>query len=167
MALLTYRATPLPWCGLSPAELLMGRRLRTPVPQTNEQLIPKWSYLPEFRQKNREFKERQKKDFDRCHRVQELPDLSDDTNIWVKSEGEPVQGRVVTTATRPRSYIVEVPSGQIERNRRHLSVIPKGCGASGTSETANETPNSSQQPTSRIMTRSQTGTPIFPPERLA
>ena len=27
MALLSYRATPLPWCGLSPAELLMGRRL--------------------------------------------------------------------------------------------------------------------------------------------
>ena len=27
MALLSYRATPLPFCGLSPAELLMGRRI--------------------------------------------------------------------------------------------------------------------------------------------
>ena len=25
LALLTYWSTPLPWCGLSPAELLMGR----------------------------------------------------------------------------------------------------------------------------------------------
>ena len=33
MALLSYRATPLPWCGLSPAELLMGRKIRTDVPQ--------------------------------------------------------------------------------------------------------------------------------------
>ena len=33
LALLSYRATPLPWCRLSPAELLMGRRLRTDVPQ--------------------------------------------------------------------------------------------------------------------------------------
>ena len=33
LALLTYRATPFPWCGLSPAELLMGQRLKTDVPQ--------------------------------------------------------------------------------------------------------------------------------------
>ena len=26
LALLSYRATPLPWCRLSPAELLMGRK---------------------------------------------------------------------------------------------------------------------------------------------
>ena len=38
MALLSYRATPLP-CGLSPAELLMGRRLQTDihVPQPKRQ----------------------------------------------------------------------------------------------------------------------------------
>ena len=29
MALLIYRATPLPWCSLSPAELFMGRRLHS------------------------------------------------------------------------------------------------------------------------------------------
>ncbi len=40
MALLSYRSTPLPWCGLSPAELSMGRKVRTNVPQTNKYLIP-------------------------------------------------------------------------------------------------------------------------------
>ena len=33
LAILTYRSTPLPWCGLSPAELLM------------DQLKPHWPYL--------------------------------------------------------------------------------------------------------------------------
>ena len=33
LALLNYRATPLPWCGLSPAELLFGQRPRTTIPQ--------------------------------------------------------------------------------------------------------------------------------------
>ncbi len=33
LSLLTYRATPFPWCRLSPTELLMGRRLKTDVPQ--------------------------------------------------------------------------------------------------------------------------------------
>lgn len=33
MALLTYRATPLPWCQLSPAELCVGRQIQTTVPQ--------------------------------------------------------------------------------------------------------------------------------------
>ena len=45
--LLSYRSTPLPWCNLSPAELLMGHRLRTLLPSTDKQLIPQWNYLPE------------------------------------------------------------------------------------------------------------------------
>ena len=43
--LLSYRATLMPWCQLSPAELLMGCRIRTIVPQTDQQLVPSWQYL--------------------------------------------------------------------------------------------------------------------------
>ena len=43
-ALLNYRATPLPWCKRSPAELLMGRVIRSRIPCTTEQLIPTWPY---------------------------------------------------------------------------------------------------------------------------
>ena len=50
--LLSYRSTPLPRCNLSPAELLMGRRLRTLLPLTDKQLIPQWNYLPEFKSAN-------------------------------------------------------------------------------------------------------------------
>ena len=39
-ALLSYRTTPLPWCGLSPAELLMGRKIRMGVPQLTSYFVP-------------------------------------------------------------------------------------------------------------------------------
>ena len=73
MLLLSYRSTPLHWCNLSPSELLMGRRVRTTIPQVSNQLIPEWSFLPEFRSKQDEkFKREQEKQYNRCHRVQNL-----------------------------------------------------------------------------------------------
>ena len=33
LALLAYRSTPLPWCGFSPAQLLMGRNMWSTIPQ--------------------------------------------------------------------------------------------------------------------------------------
>ena len=45
LALLAYRTTPLPWCGLSPAELFFGRCLHVDVPQTKNHVNPRWHYL--------------------------------------------------------------------------------------------------------------------------
>ena len=67
MALLTYRSTPLAWCNLSPAELLMGQRLRTTLPQVADRLLPQWKYLEAFRKQNKEFKQKQKSAYDRRH----------------------------------------------------------------------------------------------------
>ena len=72
LALLSYRSTPLPWCGKSPAELLMGRSLRNTLPQTKDRLIPEWSYITQFRMDNRRFKEQQKRDHDKRHRARDL-----------------------------------------------------------------------------------------------
>ena len=113
LAIMSYRATPHPWCNLSPAELLMGRRMRTTIPQAKDLLSPNWSYLPEFRQKNKKFKETQKKNFDQRHRVSEQETLPDDAVVWVTSETHPIQGRVVSRANNPRSYVIETPSGEL------------------------------------------------------
>ena len=85
LALLTYRATPLPWCDLSPSELCMGRKIRTPVPQTNELLVPKWPYLPDFRERHAVYKGHQKKNFDSHHGVRPLPDIPDDSEVWIQT----------------------------------------------------------------------------------
>ena len=50
MALLSYRATPLLFCELSPAELLMGCHIRTDIPQATDLFVPEWSYLDQLNQ---------------------------------------------------------------------------------------------------------------------
>ena len=161
-ALLSYRATPLPWCNLSPAELLMGRRLRTMVPQTDKALIPKWTFLPEFKRLNREFKDRKKRDFDQAYKVQELPPIPDDQDVWISTERDPKPGTVVSAADTPRSYIVDTPTGEIQRNRSKLRVVPDiPTGREpATAETRETQPR-------RVTTRSQSGVELKPPDRLA
>ena len=87
MALLSYRATPLPWCGLSPAELLMGRKIRTAVPQVKNNFIPKWEHIRNFRKLDTEYRQIQKENYDRCHGVKMLQSLPDDTTVWVDTQG--------------------------------------------------------------------------------
>ena len=158
MALLSYRSTPLPWCSLSPAELLMGRRIKTDVPQTKELLIPNWPHLANFAEKDREFKERQKNDYDRRHRARPLPSLPNDSDVWVNTQRNQVSGQIVSTAATPRSYIIDVPTGRVRRNRAHI--IPQTT-----------TPNDAEPPSddtegNRIVTHSRSGVSVRPPDRL-
>lgn len=164
MALLTYRATPLTWCGLSPAELCMGRQIRTTVPQPVKHLTPKWTYLPEFRQRNAEFKERQKANFDLRHRTREAPEIPDQVDVWVNSGSEPVRGTVTASAEQPRSYLVSTPSGDLRRNRSQLNIVPPTTeGAPGLTREQSPAPQPSPQ---KIMTRSRTGTDVSKPDYL-
>ena len=121
LALLSYRATPLPWCRLSPAELLMGRRLRTDVPQVSNLLIPDWPHLQGFEEKDRKYKQQQKEQYDNRHRVRPLTPLPNDTDVWVNVQGRDVPGRVNSSYSTPRSYIIETPTGQVRRNRSHIN----------------------------------------------
>ena len=125
LAILTYHSTQLPWCGLSPAQLLMGRQLRTNLPQTLEHLKPEWPYLLRFQEQDLEFKSHQKSNFDRHHRFHQLPDIPDQTEVWITTDkSKPTPGIVVGKAGAPRSYIVETQGGLARRNRHHLNVVP-------------------------------------------
>ena len=169
LAILTYRTTPLPWCGLSPAELLMGRQLRANLPLLTNQLIPCWPFLKDFRDQDSEYKKKQKENYDRRHGVRSLPMLPNDSEVWITSDrGRPIPGRVMHERGTPRSYNVSTDNGMVHRNRYHLNVIP----SSERNKQQQSTPVSSAPPSQspsqsprKIMTRSQTGTAIHPPNR--
>ena len=157
LALLSYRATPLPWCGLSPAELLMGRKIRTTLPQTTDSFVPEWPFLQDFQKANEEEKAKQKAGYDRCHRVQNLRKYQQTQMcMWVTTDGHNTAGRTITAADTPRSYIIQTANGESRRNRSQLNVIPPPI------ETSTATNKRSP-----ILTRSRTGTSITPLERLA
>ena len=160
LALLAYRTTPLPWCGLSPSQLLMGRKLRTTVPTTTKQLTPKWSYTDKFRQADKTLKDKQKHDFDKRHRVQELPELATGTQVWIGPADAKRRGRVLGKAETPRSYIVQTDKKDCRRNRSHLTPIP------GSDSPNEDQPSRQERKQHRMTTRSQTGVTMRPPQRL-
>ena len=153
LALLAYRATPLPWCHFSPAELLMGRKIRTDVPQTNNQFKPEWPFLNQFERAEEKHKRKQKENFDNRKKARPLPPLEHGTPVWVNLQNRQVPGTVTQSADTPRSYRVDIPSGLVRRNRRDLRPRQQAI--------ENESEN-----TRIIMTRSRSGASIHPPDRL-
>ena len=140
----------------------MGRQIRSNVLQVTETLTPQWPFLDKFRRCKGEFKQKQKANYDARHGTRPLPEIPDDTAVWVTTNGRQSQGRVIAPANAPRSYLVETPSGQVRRNHTHLNVIPETQPPEHESTTG-ATPTPTRSP---IMTRSRTGTNIAPPNRL-
>ena len=87
MAILTYRVTPLAWCGLSPAELGMGREIRTTIPRPLKHLVPTWGHLKEFQKTYTKYKEKQKSYFDQRHRAREALDIPNDRCVGAEWPG--------------------------------------------------------------------------------
>ena len=106
MALLSYRATPLPWCGLSPAQLRMGRQIQSNIPQITKTLIPQWPYLGDFWRNNEKEKQKQKSDFNTRHGTRALPEIPDNTAVWITSDSNCCSpGHVTTPTETSRSYL--------------------------------------------------------------
>ena len=102
----------------------------------------------------------QRSNFDKRPRARELTPIADNTDVWITSESQPVQGKVISTAGSPRSYMVSTPSGEIHRNRSHLNIVPNKPEPEHAGTQTDLSPKV-------IMTRSRTGTEIGPPKRLA
>ncbi len=160
LALLSYRTTPLPWCNLSPAQLLMGRRIRSNLPISTASLQPEWPDLQVFRIRDSSYKEKLEKQYDRRHRARELPLLDEDTPVYIASgpNNNAIPGRVIEHAS-DRSYLIETPIGMSRRNRSYLNI--RTDEQIDVLATQGNVP-----PRTPIATRLRTGTAIKPPNKL-
>jgi hypothetical protein len=125
LALLTYRATPIPELGRSPAELAFNRRLRTTLPALPTTLKPREVDQESLRQRDAAFKQKQKKNHDRRHGARPLPELRPgDPVLFLREGNKEKQPAVVLEKCAPRSYVLQTPSGNVRRNRRHVWSLP-------------------------------------------
>ncbi|XP_064475339.1 uncharacterized protein K02A2.6-like [Ornithodoros turicata] len=115
--LLSYRSTPLK-NGYNPAELLMGRRLRTTLPVAEEMLLPKKVDHEAVKKVEKVLKQRQKQQYDRHYGIRPLSDLDEGQDVWVIDVQR--RGCVKGPASTLRSYLMAAESGDLRRNRSHL-----------------------------------------------
>ena len=117
-ALLSYRNTPLEEVNLSPSQMLMGRRLRTSIPATEDLLKPQLYDPEDVLPKLKERQRKQKLQHDR--KAKELPPLRDGEVVRVREGNKWKPARVTQVLPSPRSYKVETERGGYRRNRPHL-----------------------------------------------
>ena len=119
-ALLAYRSTPLQ-CGSSPAQLLMGRQIRSSVPSTPAQLEPAWPDLTLVRQREAGTKDQQAANFNARHAVRPPPNFNVTDRVWIIDLGR--EGKIKERIT-DRSYIVSSSGSNLRRNIKSLRPLP-------------------------------------------
>lgn len=171
LALLTLRNTPVTGMSYSPAQMLMGRVLRSTLPSSSSILVP--AVPKDAHTTLQDLQKRQRQYYNKGTR--QLPDLSLGSTVHM----ETAQGwrPAVVTAQRkePCSYDIVTSSGQCyRRNRRHLRKTPVSAQASSDVEN-DEPPNlpatgatetvDSQNLSTQGPTQIRCGRIIRPPER--
>ncbi|KAL7858896.1 hypothetical protein SRHO_G00140430 [Serrasalmus rhombeus] len=116
-SLLVYRTMPLE-CGMSPARLLMGRRLRSNLPIQEKLLKTKEG------EKVKRYKEQQKakQKFYYDRGTQNLPELHTGDKVRLKDKANTwSQKATVLKEIQPRSYNIQTEDGTVlRRNRRDI-----------------------------------------------
>ncbi|UYV79391.1 K02A2.6-like [Cordylochernes scorpioides] len=117
LGLLEYRSTPLE-NGYSPAELLMGRKLRTTLPIAPENLNPRLGDSQTLKRKEGRRRKDMKARYDRRCGATDMEELSEGDTVWITDMR--IWGIVKQKASTPRSYMVDTRVGTLRQNRFHL-----------------------------------------------
>ncbi|UYV68677.1 K02A2.6-like [Cordylochernes scorpioides] len=161
LALMEYRATPLA-NGLSPAELLFGRKIRTMVPCTSSSLTPKTVDQSKLRGEEEQRKMAQKTAFDRRHAATKKAELIAGEKVWVKDLR--AWGSVLEKASAPRSYIVETPVGTYRRNSLLLASSQQQVDPSETSPDSELPAETEETPGNEVPAEELQQLPAIAPE---
>ena len=127
IALLNYRNTKQSAIGVSPAEALMGRMLRSRVPVLDKVLKPSIKSRDVLAAADRKAKENNKRFYDARHGVRDLSPLRPGQSVLVKTDdqqGWKRPGTVVATDQENRSYLINTQQGLLRRNRKHIQATP-------------------------------------------
>ncbi|XP_063965835.1 uncharacterized protein K02A2.6-like [Lytechinus pictus] len=177
LALLQYRNTPLEGLDASPAQLLMGRRTRTPLPTNKRLLKPKTQQNINTKLKKQQ--EKQKMFYDKTTHT--LPNLVIGDVVRMRSTRNPKiwqKAIVVRICKEPRSYIVQAEGVDYRRNRKDLNKTKESLNPlhqndeyNNQTQTSHDNPPNTPQNTSQRTTQpkqgytTKYGRHIKPPER--
>ena len=116
LVLMEYRNTPMDGMP-SPAEVLMGRRLRTLIPTLPTQLEPKYDCSAVKQSLQKRQQRQHKYDIHSCP----LQPLQQRQPVLFRLKDRWQKGTVVIVGPQPRSYLIEAENGrQYRRNRFHI-----------------------------------------------
>ena len=118
LALNAYRSTPIQATRASPAQLLIGRRMRTTTHMLPEKLMPEWPEFQKVQKKDCEYKQKICHNFNVFHSVKSLPPISVGDQVHWKLWTD--TGTVRKAEPDRRSDIVETNHGYFRRNRKHI-----------------------------------------------
>uniref|UniRef100_A0A8D8M6Z3 Uncharacterized protein K02A2.6 n=1 Tax=Cacopsylla melanoneura TaxID=428564 RepID=A0A8D8M6Z3_9HEMI len=120
LGLLAYRNSAICADGYSPAELLMGRRLRDTLPCLLEdrQVVDHDGYKVWCEQKVK----KQITNYNERHSASDLKPLALNDRVWIVDLKR--YGIVKRESGEPRSFVVDTSSGEVRRNRKFLILAP-------------------------------------------
>ncbi len=119
IGLLEYRNTPITGMDHSPSQLLMGRRLRSHLPTTCQQLLPKTPDVTSVHDKIRTSHQLSKKHHDN-NAIALKPPKADD-HVRIQKDNTIWKPAIIVRKHNARSYVVQTADGSTyRRNRRFL-----------------------------------------------
>ena len=124
MSIMIYRDTIINPIGLSPAQMFLGRRLKTTLPVTSPLLKPnQHTCNADVVQSRKEYSQmKQKSYFDKhCGKEQKYLEPGDKVLMRREQSTKWEPAIVVSKHSSPRSYVLEKKNGQTyRRNRKHI-----------------------------------------------